>query len=89
MLIKRFFLSTIAGALALAGCSASQSTADHAKSVAAQPLTVIQGTDEAFTSEAIYFVVTDRFVDGDPSNNHEDQGGDNPTWELRMDGPGW
>ena len=87
MLTKRFFLSTIAGALALAGCSASQSTADHAKSVAAQPVTVIQGTDEAFTSEAIYFVVTDRFVDGDPSNNHEDQGGDNPTWELRMDGP--
>ena len=37
------------------------------------------GTLEPFASEAIYFVVTDRFVDGDPSNNHETQGSD----ELR------
>ncbi|MEM7284485.1 MAG: alpha-amylase family glycosyl hydrolase [Pseudomonadota bacterium] len=33
------------------------------------------GTVEPFASEAIYFVVTDRFVDGDPSNNYEEQGG--------------
>jgi glycosidase len=34
------------------------------------------GTLEPFASEAVYFIVTDRFVDGDPSNNHEDQGGE-------------
>ena len=28
------------------------------------------GTEEPFASEAVYFVLTDRFVDGDPSNNH-------------------
>lgn len=47
----------------------------------------IYGTKEPFASQAVYFVLTDRFVDGDPSNNHEEQGGENPTWELRLDGP--
>ncbi len=42
----------------------------------------IVGTTTPFASEAVYFVVTDRFVDGDPSNNHEEQGGDHPTWQL-------
>lgn len=32
------------------------------------------GTLEPFAAEAVYFVVTDRFVDGDPSNNFPDQG---------------
>jgi len=33
------------------------------------------GTLEPFASEAVYFIVTDRFVDGDPGNNFPDQGG--------------
>ncbi len=33
------------------------------------------GTSLPFASEAIYFVLTDRFVDGDLGNNYEDQGG--------------
>lgn len=33
------------------------------------------GTLEPFASEAVYFIVTDRFVDGDPDNNYPDQGG--------------
>ncbi|GGW88174.1 alpha-amylase family glycosyl hydrolase [Alteromonas halophila] len=45
------------------------------------------GTREPFASEAVYFVMTDRFVDGDPSNNHEDQGGEHPTWQLPLKGP--
>lgn len=47
----------------------------------------IYGTQHPFAKEAIYFVVTDRFVDGDATNNHEDQGGDHPTWNLRLEGP--
>ncbi|OFI35371.1 cyclomaltodextrin glucanotransferase [Alteromonas lipolytica] len=47
----------------------------------------IYGSKEPFTAQAIYFVLTDRFVDGDPSNNHETQGLNNPTWQLRLDGP--
>ncbi len=33
------------------------------------------GTLEPFAAEAVYFVVTDRFVDGDPGNNQVGQGG--------------
>jgi cyclomaltodextrin glucanotransferase len=32
------------------------------------------GTLEPFAREAVYFVVTDRFVNGDPSNDQRDQG---------------
>ncbi|HEX5788459.1 MAG TPA: alpha-amylase family glycosyl hydrolase [Woeseiaceae bacterium] len=32
------------------------------------------GTHEPFASEAVYFVLTDRFVDGDPDNNQAGQG---------------
>ena len=32
------------------------------------------GTLEPFASDAVYFVLTDRFVDGDPANDHRDQG---------------
>lgn len=42
------------------------------------------GTTEAFASEAVYFVMTDRFVDGDPSNNQIDQGGEHPTFQLPL-----
>ncbi|WP_416305540.1 alpha-amylase family glycosyl hydrolase [Neptunicella sp. SCSIO 80796] len=45
------------------------------------------GTREPFASEAIYFVMTDRFVDGDPTNNQQDQGGDYPTFNLELQGP--
>ena len=34
----------------------------------------VYGTTEPFASEAVYFVLTDRFVDGDASNKHENQG---------------
>ena len=37
------------------------------------------GTLEPFASEAVYFLLTDRFVDGDPTNNHVDQGGPDPA----------
>lgn len=40
----------------------------------------LYGTLEPFAAEAVYFVATDRFVDGDPSNNHEDQGP--PEWKT-------
>ena len=33
------------------------------------------GTELPFASEAVYFLLTDRFVDGDLGNNYEGQGG--------------
>jgi cyclomaltodextrin glucanotransferase len=45
------------------------------------------GTEEPFAAEAVYFVLTDRFVDGDPSNNHMDQGGANRTFDRPLIAP--
>lgn len=44
------------------------------------------GTTEPFASEAIYFVMTDRFVNGDPSNDQRDQGGEHPTFDRPVPG---
>jgi cyclomaltodextrin glucanotransferase len=45
------------------------------------------GTTEPFASEAIYFVVTDRFVNGDPSNDQREQGGAHRTFDIPVPGP--
>ncbi len=42
--------------------------------VAADRVADYYGTLEPFAAEAVYFVVTDRFVDGDPDNNFPQQG---------------
>ncbi|MBF6025305.1 cyclomaltodextrin glucanotransferase [Lysobacter niastensis] len=50
----------------------------------------IYGTLEPFASEAVYFVVTDRFVNGDTSNDQREQGGADParrTFDRRIPGP--
>ncbi|MEL7198824.1 MAG: alpha-amylase family glycosyl hydrolase [Pseudomonadota bacterium] len=48
----------------------------------------LYGTDIDFASENIYFLLTDRFVDGDPSNNQVGQGGpDLHTFNRQLVGP--
>jgi len=42
------------------------------------------GTLEPFASQAVYFVVTDRFVNGDPGNDHRDQGGERRTFDIPL-----
>lgn len=42
----------------------------------------LYGTREPFAAHAVYFVVTDRFVNGDPSNDQRDQGGAHPTFDI-------
>ena len=46
----------------------------------------LYGTTEPFASEAIYFVLTDRFVNGDTSNDQRDQGGVNHTFDRPVAG---
>jgi len=72
------------GLLQLSGCAATVTNDVQANATAPE---YFYGTQEAFAKEAIYFIVTDRFVDGDPSNNYPDQGGDYPTFNIRLDGP--
>ncbi len=45
------------------------------------------GTLEPFASDAVYFVVTDRFVNGDPSNDQREQGGKHPTFDIPVPCP--
>ncbi|KQQ75347.1 cyclomaltodextrin glucanotransferase [Xanthomonas sp. Leaf131] len=40
------------------------------------------GTLEPFAADAVYFVVTDRFVNGDPGNDQRDQGGAHRTFDV-------
>lgn len=56
----------------------------HAATPAAIPEFV--GTDAPMASNAIYFVMTDRFVNGDTSNDHRHQGGAHPTWNIPVPG---
>jgi glycosidase len=74
---KRSLITPLAAALgsllALGGCQSSEES--------------FYGTLEPFASEAIYFAMTDRFVDGDKSNNYEQQGGDYPTYMRPLMGP--
>ncbi|MCG7654286.1 alpha-amylase family glycosyl hydrolase [Alteromonas sp. Cnat2-8] len=82
-----FNRTTIALTLAGLFCSACSSTSVPSSNDIQENSHAIVGTTTPFASEAVYFVVTDRFVDGDPSNNHEEQGGDHPTWQLPLEGP--
>lgn len=45
------------------------------------------GTLEPFASDAVYFVVTDRFVNGDTSNDQREQGGKHPTFDIPVPCP--
>jgi cyclomaltodextrin glucanotransferase len=69
----RIASATLAAAIALAfaGCAST------ARSIAAPAPTAtadFYGTLEPFAANAVYFVLTDRFVNGDPSNDQREQG---------------
>jgi cyclomaltodextrin glucanotransferase len=69
----------------MTGCDAPSPT--PVAGVAPQPAGDYYGTLEPFASEAVYFVVTDRFVNGDPGNDHRDQGGAHPTFDIPLHCP--
>ena len=76
------FSTVLAAALLLAACSGKP--ADPPAAAAVPAAAQVHGTLEPFASEAIYFVLTDRFVNGDPSNDQRDQGGAHPTFDLPL-----
>ena len=71
----RVRLSVAVSFALLAGCAA------------ASPRPQYVGTTEPFASDAVYFVVTDRFVNGDESNDHRDQGGEHRTFDIPVHCP--
>ena len=76
------FSTVLSAALLLAACSGKP--ADPPAAAAVPAAAQVHGTLEPFASEAIYFVLTDRFVNGDPSNDQRDQGGAHPTFDLPL-----
>ncbi len=59
---------------------------NHAASGVCAERPAIAGTDDPFSRHAVYFVVTDRFVDGDSTNNYPDQGGGNRSFDRPLYG---
>ena len=56
----------------------------HAGTGTPPPAREYYGTLEPFAREAVYFVMTDRFVNGDPGNDHRDQGGAHRTFDIPL-----
>lgn len=75
MKAKRSIIAVALSGLLVVGCAST--TVDKTTSSVAQSQNIV-GTTTPFASEAVYFVVTDRFVDGDKANNHENQGAITP-----------
>lgn len=73
--MKRPYLMLLASALAvqacMAGCAAQRTPG---ASPPPPPTQSFYGTLEPFASNAVYFVLTDRFVNGDTRNDQRDQG---------------
>lgn len=84
--ISRSATSILLVSLAISGCEPTTPLSSMPSDESEQ-LVLIEGTSEPFTREAVYFVMTDRFVDGDKSNNYENQGAEHPTWRLPLHGP--
>ncbi|WP_374610129.1 alpha-amylase family glycosyl hydrolase [Thermomonas sp.] len=61
----------LAIALAISGCA---STKPRDATSTTTPAKDYYGTLEPFAANAVYFVLTDRFVNGDPSNDQREQG---------------
>ncbi|QSX79344.1 alpha-amylase family glycosyl hydrolase [Agrilutibacter solisilvae] len=72
----------LGGACALSACAHTAT----APTPAPAPTAEYYGTREPFAQHAVYFVLTDRFVNGDPSNDHRQQGGAHPTFDQPTPG---
>ena len=85
---KAALTAALAGLVALgAGCATrTPAPAQAADTPAAVTAPEYIGTTEPFAAHAVYFVLTDRFVNGDPSNDQREQGGANRTFDRATPG---
>jgi glycosidase len=83
------WLSLLPSPLSLLPLFAAAALAASTTTCAAPPASSgpFYGTLEPLAGDAIYFVVTDRFVDGDPGNDQRDQGGAHRTFDVPVPGP--
>ncbi|MBL0163466.1 MAG: cyclomaltodextrin glucanotransferase [Xanthomonadales bacterium] len=85
MPIRLAMMASALGAVLLGGCAASSNLQHEVRPEVG--VADYFGTLEPFASEAVYFVVTDRFVNGDTGNDHRDQGGQHPTFDIPLTCP--
>ena len=80
----------VALVVALAGCTApAPPPAPKQEAKAPEPAaTEYYGTTEPLAADAVYFVLTDRFVNGDKSNDQRKQGGGAATHTFDRPTPG-
>jgi cyclomaltodextrin glucanotransferase len=79
MTSRAFAPPLLALALTLAAGCAQQPVRTVAPAAPAAPAVELHGTLEPFARDAVYFVLTDRFVNGDPANDQRAQGGPDPA----------
>ena len=87
-------LAVLAGACLSAACGGARPGAVAAPATATATATVpvadasvaheFHGTLEPFASHAVYFVLTDRFVNGDPGNDQREQGGAHRSFDIPL-----
>ncbi|MEP1446798.1 MAG: alpha-amylase family glycosyl hydrolase [Paraglaciecola sp.] len=70
----------------MSSCQPENNIKDNKVASANTAATEFYGTKHPFAKETVYFVMTDRFVDGDPSNNQMQQGGQWPTFDIPLMG---
>jgi cyclomaltodextrin glucanotransferase len=73
--------------LTIFGCTSSVELPSNSSVLSNQQTPEFYGTLNPYASESVYFLLTDRFVDGDKTNNHEDQGGKHPSFDVPLNGP--
>lgn len=76
---RRLLAVLVAAALTLSACASVPRD-----SSAPQAAKDYYGTLEPFAANAVYFVVTDRFVNGDTGNDHRDQGGAHRSFDIPL-----
>jgi len=76
---------TLASSLFMLACDSQEKHIENSVTTSRdRPVQEFYGTSHPFAQEALYFIMTDRFVDGDPTNNQLQQGGDWPTFDLPL-----
>lgn len=73
--------------LSIFGCTSSLEQLSKSSAESDQPPTAFYGTLNPYAAESVYFLLTDRFVDGDKTNNQEDQGGQYPSFNVPLNSP--
>jgi cyclomaltodextrin glucanotransferase len=83
--MRRFTLTTLSFfcSAALIGCQSAPTQKPNNLSQSKAYF----GTQNSFAKHSMYFLMTDRFVDGDPSNNYPEQGGELPTFNRELVNP--